>query len=38
VTSIEKFRCGLTLEAFERDLKAIPAVERKLQIASAAAI
>ena len=38
VTSIEEFTWGLTFEAFERDLKAIPAVERKLQIISEAAI
>ena len=38
VTPIKEFACGLTLEAFERDLKAIPAVERKLQIVREAAI
>jgi uncharacterized protein with HEPN domain len=32
--SFEEFTCGLTFEAFERDLKTIQAVERKLQIVS----
>jgi uncharacterized protein with HEPN domain len=32
VASIEEFTRGLTFEAFERDLKTIAAVERKLQI------
>ena len=38
VESIEEFTLGLTFEAFERDLKTIAAVERKLQIVSEAAI